>query len=44
LIAARGVKIDGEPPANGSLDIDAAAIDGSIVQLGKRRFVRVRVT
>ena len=42
-IAQGGVKIDGQPVANGSLDLDAAALDGKVLQLGKRRFVRVRV-
>ncbi len=38
-----GVKLDGEPVANGSLDVEASAIDGSVLQLGKRRFARVHV-
>jgi tyrosyl-tRNA synthetase len=42
-IAQGGVRIDGEPIANGSLDVDVDAIDGKVLQLGKRRFVRVRV-
>ena len=42
-LAQGGVRIDGQAPANGSLDIDVAAIDGKVLQLGKRRFVRVRV-
>jgi tyrosyl-tRNA synthetase len=42
-LAQGGVRIDGEPVANGSLDVDAADIDGKILQLGKRRFARVRV-
>jgi tyrosyl-tRNA synthetase len=42
-MAQGGVKIDGEPVANGSLDVEVAAVDGKVVQLGKRRFVRVRV-
>jgi tyrosyl-tRNA synthetase len=35
-----GVKIDGEPA--GGYDIDAARIDGAVVQAGKRSFVRFR--
>ena len=42
-LAQGGVKIDGRPVANGSLDLDAAALDGKVLQLGKRRFVRVQV-
>jgi tyrosyl-tRNA synthetase len=40
-IGQGGVKIDGQPVANGSLDLDAAEIDGKVLQLGKRRFARV---
>ncbi len=42
-LAQGGVKIDGQPVANGSLDLDAAALDGKVLQLGKRRFVRVQI-
>jgi tyrosyl-tRNA synthetase len=42
-LAQGGVKLDGEPITNGSLDVDAEAIDGKVLQLGKRRFVRVRL-
>jgi tyrosyl-tRNA synthetase len=42
-LAQGGVKLDGEPVANGSLDVDAGDLDGKVVQLGKRRFARVRV-
>jgi tyrosyl-tRNA synthetase len=42
-IAQGGVKLDGQPLANGSLDVAADQLDGKVVQLGKRRFVRVRV-
>jgi len=38
-----GVRLEGEPLADGSLDLPAAAVDGKVLQLGKRRFVRVRV-
>ena len=40
-IAQGGVKLDGQPVANGSLDLDAAEIDGKVLQVGKRRFARV---
>ncbi len=42
-IAQGGVKLDGEPLANRSLDVGADEVDGKVLQLGKRRFVRVRV-
>jgi tyrosyl-tRNA synthetase len=38
-----GVRIDGRAVPNGSLDVDAGELDGKLVQLGKRRFARVRV-
>jgi tyrosyl-tRNA synthetase len=42
-LAQGGVRLNGEPVANGSLDLPADAVDGRALQLGKRRFVRVRV-
>jgi hypothetical protein len=30
--------------SDGSLDVEAGDIDGKVIQWGKRRFVRVRVT
>jgi tyrosyl-tRNA synthetase len=42
-LAQGGVRLDGEPVANGTLDVAAADVDGKVLQLGKRRFVRVRV-
>jgi tyrosyl-tRNA synthetase len=41
LLAAGGVKVDGE--ALSDLDVDAAQLDGRVVQVGKRRFARVQV-
>jgi tyrosyl-tRNA synthetase len=38
-----GVRIDGQPVAGGELDVDPERIDGKVLQLGKRRFVRVRL-
>ena len=35
-----GVRIDGEPA--GAYEVDAAALDGAVVQAGKRHFVRFR--
>jgi tyrosyl-tRNA synthetase len=43
-IAQSGVKLDGQPVANGSLDLPTSEVDGKVLQLGKRRFVRVRVS
>jgi tyrosyl-tRNA synthetase len=42
-LAQGGVKLDNETIANGSLDVPAVDIDGKVLQLGKRRFARVRV-
>jgi tyrosyl-tRNA synthetase len=42
-LAGGGVKLDGEPVAKGALDVDAGDVDGKVLQLGKRRFARVRV-
>jgi tyrosyl-tRNA synthetase len=39
-IDQRAVKLDGEPI--GSYEVDAAALDGAVVQAGKRLFVRFR--
>jgi tyrosyl-tRNA synthetase len=43
ILAGGGVKLDGEAVADGSLDVDAAQLDGKVLQLGKRRFARVRL-
>jgi tyrosyl-tRNA synthetase len=40
-IAGGGVKLDGEPVS--ALDLPAAALDGRVLQVGKRRFRRLRV-
>ncbi|MBV9604852.1 MAG: tyrosine--tRNA ligase [Solirubrobacterales bacterium] len=42
-LAQGGVKLDGEVVGNGSLDLPADAVDGKVLQLGKRRFARVQV-
>jgi tyrosyl-tRNA synthetase len=42
-LAQGGVKLDGEPVANGSLDVSVEEVAGKVLQLGKRRFARVRV-
>jgi tyrosyl-tRNA synthetase len=38
-----GVRLDGEQVANGSLDVPVEEVAGKVLQLGKRRFARVRV-
>jgi tyrosyl-tRNA synthetase len=42
-IAQGGVKLGGQPLADGALDVRAEELDGKVLQLGKRRFVRVRL-
>jgi tyrosyl-tRNA synthetase len=42
-LAQGGVRLDGEPVANGYLDLPVQDVDGKVLQLGKRRFARVRV-
>jgi tyrosyl-tRNA synthetase len=42
-LAQGGIRLDGEPVGDGVLDVDAALIDGKLLQFGRRRFVRVRV-
>ena len=44
MLAQGGVKVDGQPLANGSRDVEPGVVDGKVLQLGKRRFARVRVT
>jgi len=42
LLAQGGVKVDGEP-LDGELDVPADRLDGAVLQLGKRRFKRIRI-
>jgi tyrosyl-tRNA synthetase len=42
-ISQGGVRVDGEPVDAGQLDLRVADVDGRVLQLGKRRFARVRV-
>jgi tyrosyl-tRNA synthetase len=42
-VAQGGVRIDGEVVDPGLLDLAAEDVDGRVLQLGKRRFVRVHV-
>ncbi len=41
MIDQGGVKIDGEAIGAGDYDLDSSAIEGAVVQVGKRRFARV---
>jgi tyrosyl-tRNA synthetase len=43
-LAQGGVRLDGQVIGNGSLDLPAADVEGRVLQLGKRRFARVRLT
>jgi tyrosyl-tRNA synthetase len=42
LIEQGGVKVDGEPVPADALDMAAEALDGRVLQVGKRRFCRMR--
>jgi tyrosyl-tRNA synthetase len=42
-IAGGGVKLDGEPVPADVLDMPASELDGRVLQVGKRRFRRLRV-
>ncbi len=42
LLGQGGVKLDGEPIPAGTLDLEPAALDGRVLQVGKRRFRRMR--
>jgi tyrosyl-tRNA synthetase len=44
MLGQGGVRLDGDPVRNGGLDLPAEAVDGKVLQLGKRRFARVQVT
>jgi tyrosyl-tRNA synthetase len=43
LLAQGGVKLDGEPLGEGDLDVPADRLDGRVLQVGKRRFRRLRI-
>jgi tyrosyl-tRNA synthetase len=43
-LAQGGVRLGGERVPKGELDVDVEAVDGKVLQLGKRRFARVRVS
>jgi tyrosyl-tRNA synthetase len=42
LLAQAGVKLDGEALDESSLDLPPERLDGAVIQLGKRRFKRLR--
>jgi tyrosyl-tRNA synthetase len=42
LLEQGGVRLDGEALDGDALDLPAAHLDGSVLQVGKRRFVRLR--
>ncbi len=42
-LAQGGVRLDGQALTNRSLDVPRSDVDGKVLQLGKRRFARVRV-
>ena len=42
-LAAGGVRVDGEALDGAAVDVPADRVDGRVLQLGKRRFARVRV-
>ncbi len=44
LIQQGGVKLDGEPVPAEPLDVETASLDGRVLQVGKRRFCRLRAT
>ena len=41
-LAGGGVRLDGEPLPGADLDVVADRLDGAVLQLGKRRFARLR--
>ena len=43
MIAQGALKIDGQALSDGRLDRPAAELDGKVIQLGRRRFARVRL-
>ena len=42
LVAQGGVKVDGRAVDAERLDLPAAELDGNVLQVGKRRFARLR--
>ncbi|HEU5253351.1 MAG TPA: tyrosine--tRNA ligase [Solirubrobacterales bacterium] len=44
LLQQGGVKLDGDPVPAEPLDLEAGSLDGRVLQVGKRRFCRLRAT
>jgi tyrosyl-tRNA synthetase len=44
LLSQEGVKLDGKALGNGVLDLPAGELDGGVLQVGKRRFKRLKLT
>jgi tyrosyl-tRNA synthetase len=44
LIQQGGVKLDGDPVPAQPLDVEVTSLDGRVLQVGKRRFCRLRAT
>jgi tyrosyl-tRNA synthetase len=44
LLQQGGVKLDGEPVAAEPIDLEIDSLDGRVLQVGKRRFCRLRTT
>lgn len=42
LLQQGGVKLDGDPVPGDTLDVEAGGLDGRVLQVGKRRFCRLR--
>ena len=42
MLAQAAVKLDGEPLDGSALDLPADRLDGAVLQLGRRRFKRLR--
>jgi len=42
LLTQGGVKLDGEPISGDRLDVPASELEGRVIQVGKRRFARLR--
>jgi tyrosyl-tRNA synthetase len=42
MLAQAGVKLDGEPLDDSDLDLPAERLDGAVIQVGRRRFKRLR--
>jgi tyrosyl-tRNA synthetase len=43
-LAQGGVKVDGEPLPADPLDVPASALDGRVLQMGKRQYRRIRIS